>query len=96
MLLNFEDTFVNIVTNGTLYLYFIFIIILFFPLKSNIGNYKWTRYIPFISVGLYIIYESVIPARWNLRFDLLVIWSLLFIILIISLIRSFRYKTQKN
>lgn len=43
MLFNFENTIVNVVTNGTFYVYLIFVVILLFSLKSKIGNYNWTR-----------------------------------------------------
>jgi len=94
MLFNFEHTIANIVTNSIFYVYLIFVVLLLFPLKSKIGNYNWTRYIPIVSIIFYIIYESVIPTRWDIRFDLVFIWPLLIIILTLGTFRFFRNRKQ--
>ncbi len=57
------------------------------PWRLRERRNRWTLWLPAAALALYLAYEFTMPARWDIRLDLLLIFPLLPIVVLAWLVR---------
>jgi len=66
------------------------------PWRLQGGRNRWTHLLPWLALALYFAYESAMPARMNIRLDLVVISPLTGLVILAWLIRLMRIRWLKR
>jgi len=81
MLIDVQDTDLNILLNGCFYAMALVGLLSLVPWPLRDGRNRWTPWLPLAALGVYVVYESLMPSRWNIRVDLLLIFPALVLVL---------------
>lgn len=87
MLIDVQATDLNLILNGCLYGLALLAVLSIIPWRLRDRRNRWTLWLPLGAFGLYFAYEATMPANWDIRVDLVLIFPLLAIVLLAWLIR---------
>ena len=99
MLIDVHDDGLNLILNISFVLMVLIGIVSVIPWPLRAGKNRWTLSLPLLAVGIYLIYEYAMPANWDIRLDLLLIWPGLLITMVLGLIRCivvWRYRSRNQ
>lgn len=72
----------NLILNGCLFGMIALAAITLCPWPLGGGRNRWALWLPVVAVALYAAYEAVMPANFNIRVDLFLVWPLLLLVLL--------------
>ncbi|MGH6718632.1 MAG: hypothetical protein ACREER_04890 [Alphaproteobacteria bacterium] len=87
MPIDVRDPELNVVLNVGFYAMVACAVLSLVPWRLRDGRNRWSLALPVVAASLYLVYETTMPARWDIRVDLFVIWPLLIVTLGAGLIR---------
>jgi len=70
MLLDVGDPTRNLVLNACFYGIALITLLSLVPWRLRQGGNRWSLYLPLAALALYVIYETTMPAHWDIRLDL--------------------------
>jgi len=92
MLIDVQDAGLNYLLNGCLSGIAVVTLLSLMPLQLSEGLNRWILVLPWIGLTLYFAYEYAIPARMDIRLDLILILPLMAVTLLVWLVRLWRIK----
>ena len=87
MPIDVQDPGLNLILNACLLGLAALALLSLVPWRLREGRNRWTLWLPLGAVAIYAAYEIVLPARWDIRLDLVLIAPLLLVILGAWLVR---------
>lgn len=87
MIIDVQDSALNVLLNACLYGLAALAVLAVIPWPLRDRRNRWTLWLPLVALGVYAVYERAMPARMDIRLDLVLIGPLLLIILAAWLIR---------
>ena len=87
MLIDVKAPDLNLILNGCLYGLAVLAALSVVPWRLRERRNRWTLWLPPTALALYLAYEITMPARWNIRLDLLLVLPLLLIVVLAWLVR---------
>ena len=92
MLIDVQDDAANQILNGCLLGIVLITLLSVIPWRLRDGRNRWTHLLPLMALTLYVVYEITMPARMNIRLDLILVLPLITINLVAWLIRLARIR----
>ncbi len=87
MLIGVEAPDLDFILNGCFYGLAVLAALSVVPWRLRERRNRWTLWLPAAALALYLAYETTMPARWDIRLDLLLIFPLLLIVVLAWLVR---------
>ena len=87
MPIDVQESGLNLILNACLFGLVAFALLSIVPWRLRDGRNRWTLWLPLAALIIYAVYETSMPARWDIRLDLVLIAPLLFVVLIAWLVR---------
>ncbi len=87
MLIDVKAPDLNLILNGCFYGLAVLAALSVVPWRLRERRNRWTLWLPPAALALYLVYEITMPARWNIRLDLVLILPLLLIVWLAWLVR---------
>ncbi len=92
MLIDVQDAGLNYVLNGCLLAIAAVTLASLFPWRLAGGRNRWTVFLPWLALAIYVGYEFAMPARMNIRLDLLLVWPMLCVAFVAWAVRALRIR----
>jgi hypothetical protein len=87
VIIDIGDPLRNVVLNVCFYGIVAVTLLSVIPWRLAGGANRWSLFLPLIGLTLYVIYEMSMPARWDIRVDLLLLVPLACLIVVSWVIR---------
>ena len=87
MPIDVQDSDLNLILNACFYGLVALAVFALIPWPLRNQRNRWTLWLPLPALALYAGYETSMPARMDIRLDLVLIWPLLLIVFAAWLIR---------
>ncbi len=86
MLIDVKAPDLNVILNGCFYGLAVLAALSAAAWRLRERHNRWTLWLPAAALALYLVYEIAMPAHWNIRLDLLLIFPLLLIVVLAWLV----------
>ncbi len=86
MLIDVKAPDLNLILDGCFYGLAVLAALSVVPWRLRERRNRWTLWLPAAALALYLAYETTMPARWDIRLDLLLIFPLLLIVVLAWLV----------
>ncbi len=87
MLIDVQDPELNLVLNISFVALVVLAVLAVIPWRLRDRRNRWTLWLPLATLAVYAVYEAAMPARMDIRLDLVLIWPLILIVFAAWLIR---------
>jgi hypothetical protein len=92
LIVDVQDVELNRLLNGLLVGFAAIVVLSIVPWPLRNGRNRWTLALPWIGLLLYGAYEWLMPARMDIRLDLLAVWPLGILVFFLWGIRLWRIR----